>query len=623
MPVSNRVKLPLFFSALLGLCLLGVEGSLLSGLIRRQAESAQVVGAGLFAAVVFAVWMRGYVRSWRLLSQYAREEAALPEAKPALEALAHEAEAGNWNRQSLQTATPLLERRITRVWSDLQRATPRLPGEQTGRSDRPLPGSEREIRTCGDVAFSVGIAGTLVSVLLTMARPQGLTADALLAHGAPALSGVFGALLAGLSLRLCRRAVQEEQDSLAAIVDETVSTGFFHYLPNSVTSPEERVATATRELALHATATLEAQNSATQATLVKQNEQFDDLLKAYSRHIAAILLQQIQQPMQQIADNSGALAKHSATWAATVTDLKAAHVAALNAHKEGQAQHEQRLATTFAQYHRALDLSLQVVKKANDDAMQQMQEFTKRLAALQMQELTGMTGQMQNRYAALQAEQEAVHQRLNEAAITAMGNAIEARLATLDERVANTLTAMENRLPLTLREGLHEGLAETIQLIDSVREQTAGMVHTLSQISGNADRQLQAYERWNERAMTVQGRLEQVVNDGQSAQASLLAAWQTDAAQTLDGVRAAFDSTIHTAHSGFTGLVAALDPLTAELQSLQSTAHELHTALSTLPPPPQPAAPTPNADISPTATVPETPIAAAPVLPEWARPDPV
>ena len=40
MPVSPRVKLPLLFSALMGLCVLGSEGYVLSGLIRQHAETA-------------------------------------------------------------------------------------------------------------------------------------------------------------------------------------------------------------------------------------------------------------------------------------------------------------------------------------------------------------------------------------------------------------------------------------------------------------------------------------------------------------------------------------------------------------------------------------------------------
>ena len=126
-----------------------------------------------------------------------------------------------------------------------------------------------------------------------------------------------------------------------------------------------------------------------------------------------------------------------------------------------------------------------------------------------MEEMKTLTADMQSRYAALQAEQEAVHQRLTEAAIAAMGSAVEARVATLDERVSATLAVVESRLPNTLREGVQEGLAETVQMVEALREQTAEMAHTLGQISGNADRQLQAYERWNDRALSVQARLEQ------------------------------------------------------------------------------------------------------------------
>lgn len=648
MPVlSRRAKLPLLFSALMGLCVLGAEGYVLNGLVHRHAEGSQILIASVFALLVFAVWLWGFLRSVRVLSQYAREETALPKAKTALEALAHEAEAGNWNRQSLAADTPLLDRRLTHVWRALQQGAPLLSGDRS--ENRPFPGPAREIRTYRDIALNAGIAGTLVSLLTTLGQPQRLTADALLAHVGPGMAGGLAGVIAGIGLQLCQRAVEDGQHLLAGEVEETISEGFVASLPKSLTSPEERVAAATRDLALHATATLEKQSAAVQETLVKQAEQYDVLLKSYSRQIGTILLQQVQQPIQQIADQTKALSEqtraltqHSATWAGSIADLKAAHAAFLKAQTDGQAQHEQRLTTTFAQYHRALDLSLQAVAKANADALAQTQELSKRLAALQMEEMKTLTEDVQGRYAALQAEQEAVHQRLTEAAIKAMSSAVDARVATLDERVAATLATVESRLPNTLREGVQEGLAETIRMIDSVREQTAEMAHTLGQISGNADRQLQAYERWNERALSVQGRLEQVVTDGQAAQAAQLAHWQTEATQTLEGVRAAFDGTIHTAQSGFTGLVAALDPLTAELQHLRSTAQELHTALAALPPhvapletthPESASASAPSQDAIPSA-VPDVPTTATPPavdtanavpssLPEWARPDAV
>jgi len=626
MAVPNRAKLPLLFSALMGLCVLGAEGYVLNGLLSRHAEGAQILSTSLFALLVFAVWLRGFLRSVRFLSQYAKEEAALPQAKTALEALAKAAGTGDWKRGSFTEDTPLLNRRLIHLFRAFQGGTPLLSTNMGESKDREFLGPAREIRTYMDIALYVGVAGMFVSILLTLGQPQGKTADILLAHIGPAVSSGLAAVIATIGLRLCHRAMQDQQDILAAEVDKAVFENYVAFLPDSVNLPEERVIAATRDLALHATATLEKQAAATQEALTKQAEQYDIYQKAYARQISSILLQQIQQPIQQLADQTKALTQNSATWAASVTDLKMAHAAFLKAQTDGQTQHEQRLTATSAQYHRALDLSLQAVAKANADALQQTQELTKRLAALQMEEMKALTEQMQGRYAALLGEQEAVHQRLTEAAIAAMGGAIEARVATLDDRVAATLAAVESRLPTTLRDGVHEGLVETIQMIEAVREQTAEMAHTLAQISGNADRQLQAYERWNARAESVQGRLEQVVTDGQAAQAAQLSRWQTDASQALEGVRAAFDGTIYTAQSGFTNLVAALDPLTAELQRLQSTTQELHTALSALPPqvhiseaPPalrETTAPAVS-NVAPTAE--DTSGAAPSALPDWAR----
>ena len=592
MPISPRAKLPLLFSALMGLCVLAADGSVLSGLLRQHADGAQLLFASLFALIVFALWLWGYYRSWRFLSRYAREEAALPQAATTLEAMARNVAAGDWNRPSLREAAPLLDRRLTQMWRALQRGAPLFAGDRADSEERYFPGPEREIRTYRDIALNVGIAGTFVVILITLGQ-SGLTAESLLTHVGPGMTSGLAAVIANIGLRLCHRALQDEQDALAGQVDETVSEFFTAHLPKALTSPEERLAVATEALARSAKESLEAQTEATQKALTEQTERFDILLKAYGRQIATILLQQVQQPIQKIAEQAAALAEHadamaqhSGTWAASVADLKTAHVVFLNDQKEGQAQHEQRLTTTFAQYHRALDLSLLVVKQANEGALKETQEFAKRLAALHMQELIEMTSQMQSRYAALQAEQEAVHHRLTETAISAVGGAVDARISTIEERVAATLTVVEGRLPEAVRDGVREGLSETNQLIDSVREQAAAMTHTMAQISGNADRQLQAYEGWHDRALGIQGRLEQVVNDGQAAQAALLARWQTEAGQTLDGVRAAFEVTSREAQAGFSGLASTLDPLTETLRRLQSSTQELNSLLTSLSPRP-------------------------------------
>ncbi len=569
MAVSKRAWLPLFCSFLTGIGVLCAVGYM------SQRIPAGISRITLWAAlIVFVLWAWGYYRTFCFLAQYGREAAALiePQTREALKQLASQVNAGQAGDLPDFSSAPLLRRSVKETLRAVRRGAFPSADRLAESDERALSSPERALRTYMDIALNIGIAGTFVSILVTLGQPQGLTADTLLAHVGPGMTSGLAAVVANVGLRLCHRALQDEQDALAEQVDDTLADALLANIHRIAISPEERLAQATAK------------------ALTDQSGRFDTLLRQYAGQIGSILTQQIQQPIQQIADHarllavhSGALAQHSGTWAETASDLKAAHSAFLTAQSDAQGQHELRLTTAFAQYRHGLDAFLQTAKQSNTEAMQGTQAFTHRLLEEHTLALTGMIEHLQAQFVALQAEQEAAHLRITARTLTAFTSAVDARLTEMDGRVAAVLSSVEQRLPETLREGVHGGLSETVALIDAVREQTAGIAHQVAQISGNADRQLLAYERWHDRAMSVQGRLEQVVNDGQSAQAALLAGWQAEAATTLDGVRAAFDATAHEAQSGFTRLADGLGPLTEVLQRLQSTTEELQSILSVLP----------------------------------------
>ena len=479
--------------------------------------------------------------------------------------------------------TPLLQRRVVETLRAVRRGAAPLTGDMLDSEERKLSVGERELRTYMDIALNLGIAGTFVSIIVTLGQQQGLDANTLLAHIGPGMTSGLAAVVANVGLRLCHRALQDEQDSLVQHVDDTLAEVLLANIDRQVTSPEDR-------LAQSATKALQDQNASTHKALLDQSTQFDRLLKDYARQIGSILTTQIQQPIQQIADHAGrlvghagALAQHSGTWAETASDLKIAHINFLNTQNEAQEQHEKRLDELFVQYRTGLEEFLQTANQSNSKHIQETHDFTISLLATHTQSLTGMTEHLREQFIALQGEQEISHRRMTEAALASLGNAVEDRLTAIEERIAAVLVALENRLPSTLRDGVRDGLSETVALIDDVREQAAGLTHTITQISGNTDRQLQAYERWAERATDIQGRLEQVVNDGQAAQATLLARWQVEATQTLEGVRAAFNVTAQEAKVSFDEISAAFAPVAATMQRLQSTTQELHNVLAALP----------------------------------------
>ena len=260
-------------------------------------------------------------------------------------------------------------------------------------------------------------------------------------------------------------------------------------------------------------------------------------------------------------------------------DLKSAFTDFVGLHREAHEKHQAAMTALFTQYRASLNSFLEVARQANHAGMVEMQEATNR----QFQEHAAAAERhlvtFKEQFAELTAQQEAAHKRLTEAALVSLNAAAEVRLAAIEDRISGTLSMVEDRLPDKMREGVKQGLDETVALIEALREHAAELTQSIGQVSGNADRQLLAYERWQERANAVQTRLEQMVTDAQSAQSALHASWQTDTAATLESIRAAFTTAARDAQTGYTTLAASMEPLTLTLQQLQATTQEIKTAL--------------------------------------------
>ena len=530
MSLPRGAALPMLFSALMGLCVLGADIYVLNGLLHQHADGNQIAYASVFALVVFVLWLWGFYRSWRFLNLYSREESAIPEVASKLTELAQDVEqhvkdGSRTAPKPLSADTPLLDRRIKQTWRALRRGAPLLSSDMADTEERCFPGPEREIRSYMDIALNVGIAGTFVSILVTLVQPQGLTADTLLAHIGPGMTSGLAAVIANVGLRLCHRAVQDEQDMLAARVEDTVADYFISSLPRSVTSPEDRLVSSNEQLAQDTQDILEytlaKQNAATQKTLTEQAVLSEGLLKEHARLIGEILTRQIQLPIQQVAAHIAALAEQSGIWAATAADMKAAHTDFLGMHREAHVRHEAAMAALFAQFSESLTAFLEVARQANHVTMIEMQEASGRLIQDHATAAANHLVTFREQFVVMSAEQEAAHRRITDAALVSLGGAIDTNLATVEERIASTLSMIEDRLPDKLRDGVKDGLGETVALIVALREQAADLTHSVAQVSGNADRQLLAYERWQERANAVQTQLEQVVIAAQAAQSRL------------------------------------------------------------------------------------------------------
>ena len=143
MALPAGARLPMLFSAAMGLCALGAGVYEANGLLRQHADGGQTACVSVFALAICALWAWGYARSWQFLGLCAREEAALPAAAAKLAELGQDVE--NRVKEGAKVApkplspdTPQLNRRVGQLWRAIQRGAPLWSGEGSrAKSARP------------------------------------------------------------------------------------------------------------------------------------------------------------------------------------------------------------------------------------------------------------------------------------------------------------------------------------------------------------------------------------------------------------------------------------------------------------------------------------------------------
>ncbi|HLJ57250.1 MAG TPA: hypothetical protein VKT77_19595 [Chthonomonadaceae bacterium] len=519
MRLPAGAKLPIAVALAMGLCVGAAALYAVNGLLALHAAGWQIAFAALFASAELATFAWGFALSGQALARLAREAAAIPEATSKLAELAGEVErriddGATAGPRPLTAETPMLDARLAQTWRSLRRGRP-LPSAGTP-SDAPMrDGPEREIDLVCDVTLAIGMAGAFVTVLMAVGVAAGQPAGTLFSGAAPGLTLGLSALIARLSLRMCRRAVGEEHARVAARADDAIAEGFVAHLPKALASPQDRLALASEELAQDTREILEysfeKHNASLQKILAAQSAQSDTLLRQHALLIGEVLKTQVQQPIQQLANAGDALARQTAAVAAAAGEIRSANAEIVAGHRA--AQEEQTAATTemLAQHRAALNDFLEVLRQANHVVLVEMQEASGR----QLQEHAAAAAQhlatFQERFATLIAEYEGSQRRLTEAALGSLAGAVEGRVATVDARFAATLARLEAQLPDHLRGGLREAMGETVAVLTALREQAALLAQSIAQVSANADRQLLTYERWQDRAAAAQARLEELL----------------------------------------------------------------------------------------------------------------
>ena len=440
--------------------------------------SSKPSGAGLwfytplmFVIAVVIVFGIGWWKTFSVLDRYASEESEL-KSTACLEQLRKEVvptfEQGlSWRFNS----TPLFNLRYKETLRAFRRGVALSEIERGEAEGRYFAPEERYLRAMMDSALNLGIAGTFVSILLSLTQQSenGLSVGDLLAHLGPGLASGLSAVAFNISLRICHSTLLARQEALAESVDSVLEEELFAQMGTKLLSPDARL--------------------------------LEGLKPSLDR-----LLEGLQTPLRELTEQTRTLAHSSSQWGQTADRLENAFEGILNRENRIAKQHEERgdalskrLSEEFAGISQALGSLVKTMQethqKAIDDSLEKMQERYKIWMTRQRTEYSTWFDEAMANYRALSQE--------------------HFREVTLEMK--ETLNALRAELPDVLREGMEGAFDGVSRNLSDLQEASSEMASALDQTRQSSDRHLvqsgelhSRIEAWQERQLHDLERLQKV-----------------------------------------------------------------------------------------------------------------
>jgi len=467
----------------------------------------------LFAVVILSIYFVKYKRILSCLNGYANEVNDLGNCTNDLMKLVGYKENVTYisileekmnNIQSLPDAvnktlenrsTPLLANRLVETIRIIRRGS-LLENEQLSMADDSiLSPPERSLRAAMDTVLNLGIAGTFLSIILTMFfhSASDITPEMLLDHIGPGLiSGLVG-VWTNVCLRMLHGELLSAQEWLVSAVDTCISDNFILKLGKEITCPEER-------------------------TKLKLQEVTKDL----------------NDPVKSISISAGDIARYSGTWAEVASDLKNAYLGFIKKEEIVNQKHEKQLDELF----RSQEISLSDFLSKLESEQKQLRTETEKYLNASIQNFTlalnAAHNQMQGKLNDLIQQQANITSQLLSKNMDLLGNEVTKRVGGIEEQVAQTLQIFSRELPLKMQNGIEAGLQaalkEIVQITRELQDETGKLGLRIDQL--------------NQSQLQITGNLAKI-SDQQTkifdSQDGALEEWRKIASESLDSISESFE----------------------------------------------------------------------------------
>jgi hypothetical protein len=434
---------------------------------------------------------------------------------------------------------PLLKSRLVETIRMVRRGSPLESADMSIGDELILAPPERSLRAAMDTVLNLGIAGTFLSIILTMfpRSASAITSETLLDHIGPGLiSGLVG-VWTNVCLRMLHGDLLSAQEWLTEEVDTCISDYFILKLGKKITCPEERM-----------------------VTIIWSR------LQKQTQSIIGEVTKDLIDPVKSISKSAGDIALYSGTWAEVASDLKNALLGFINKEEIVNQKHEKQMDELF----RSQEISLSDFLSKLETEQKQLHTETEKYLNASIQNFTlalnAALNQMQGKLNDLIQQQANITSQLLSKNMDLLGNEVTKRVGGIEQHVGETLQLFSRELPLKMQNGIETGLQKALEEI----------VHITRELQEESGRLGIRIDQLNQSQLQITGNLDKI-SDQQAkifdSQDEALEEWRKIASESLDSISKSFEK----AAQSLSELDDLLQRIKTPIQEANDTIRLLHT----------------------------------------------
>ena len=553
------------------------------GLIYLSPKNGMGIGFWFATAVLLYGWAC-LIRLSGLLTSIRQERAVIQqeETLQQLDRLAKQVNASatfDQDEALNEIGTPLLREHLQATLDGLRFGWESPQSDSFAPTERRFATPERELRSAMDVVLNVGIAGTFLSIFLSlMGDGKGLTADAVLAHLGPGLISGLYAVATNVALRLCLTTLQEAHATLEAETDRCLYDGFFKKL-----SPERVNPTFAHQRRL-------------EQNVITLGDKIGIALAHQTDRLDTGLTRVFEKPMRDVKDEiarmttaSERLVVNSNAWSEVADRLYSAQENLLNREEELVAAHKTQIETVTHQLSEMLKGTVTEITTAQELAFE---SYEARLTELQnvYREQFGVDLERERSICAMWlAQQRTAADKWLEEAIARYGQRAETTLQATAEELGLVIREVGAALPETVQRSVEEGLLVAQRTGERLSEEMARAAYSIEQVGQSVRDQVEAYRllmtKLNEatnsadflttRLIEATGGMETLTRKRQTEFETTLGDWQEGTKQNANAITAQLEEMVRSQKMGWATLESSQNALGQHASELKRAFEQL------------------------------------------------